>query len=152
MFKIILFVFICCFSVNAYSQSYIGLSKEKTRQKLEKYLAKYSVAGDFLETDSTTLLSINDTRNKPASFVFVFSDNKCIEEKKLACDSCVMKYLSETLADKRMEWRKINDSTYLSKYSKHLMMVININGAGSSLQLRKTNWNRKTYQGIVKSL
>jgi hypothetical protein len=152
MVRLLLIACFLFFAVPVFCQSYINLSQNKVRQKLDNYLLKFDIKGDISETDSSTILSITDTRRKPASFLFLYSDGKCVEENKLACDSCVTKYLEETLADKKMEWRKMNDTTYLSKYSKHLMMIITVNGTASSLIIRKTNWDKKAYKAIVTSL
>ena len=134
------------------SQTFIGDSPGHLKKKLEKYAEKNAVSYVFTQTDSSITMRIQDPRLKPAEFIFLFGQNKCVEEIKLSCDSCVMKYVNEALLDKSMGWQKMNDSSYLAKFSKHRMMTVHVNGNASSLRIRKLYWDKKAYQNIVKSL
>lgn len=147
---LVLMVF--CFSLGVNCQEFIDNSRSKVMKKLEKYVKNNDLKSGISQTDSSISLFIDDPRKKPAEFIFLFSGEKCAEEIKIACDSCVMKYLDETLLEKSMGWQKMNDSTYLSKYTRHRMMSIHFNGNASSLRIRKTNWDKKAYSGIVRSL
>lgn len=141
-----------CFPLWVMGQAFIDHSPSKVKKKLEKYLEENDLRSAIVQKDSVISLLIDDPRAKPASFIFKFRDEKCVEEVKIACDTCVMKYLDGILQNRSMEWKKMNESTWLSKFSKHRIMIVDLNGHSSSLIIRKTNWDKKTYNGVIASL
>ena len=133
-------------------QGFIDYSPSKVKKKLEQYMAKNELKAVLIQTDSVISLKIDDPRGKPATFQFHFLEQKCVEEIKIACDTCVINYLNGILQDKSMGWKNMNQNTWVSKFSKHRMMFVESNGTTYSLRIRKTNWDKKTYNGVIASL
>jgi hypothetical protein len=149
------YLFICltfCFPLLVAAQDFINDSPARVKKKLEQYLEKNAFHSVIRQTDSVISLTIEDSSVKPATFIFHFFDQKCMEEIKLSCDTCVIKYLNGNLQNRSMDWKKVNEVMWVSKYSKRRIMILDVNGDRSSLRIRKTNWDKNTYKGIIASL
>ena len=133
------------------SQNFIGDGSKKIRKKLQHYITTNNISAQITETADNITLYISDSTKKPAVFKFNMAAGKCFEEIKLACDSCIAKYANETLRMTSYGWKKMNDSTFISKYSKHMMMIVLMNGSSPSLRIVKTTWDRRAYNAIKKS-
>jgi hypothetical protein len=149
LINFLLFSFI---AISSYAQGFIGDDAKKVRKKLQNYISSNNIKADIKETADTITLNITDSSKRPAVFKFRMAAGKCFEEIKLACDSCIEKYANETLSATSYGWKKVNDSTFVSKYSKHMMMIVMMNGSSPSLRITRTTWNRQAYNAIKKSL
>ena len=108
----------------SYSQGYIGKTPSLVKRGLDRHLAKTKVSANFERTDTSLTLHIRDPKFQPVDFIFRFQGNKCIEELRVGCDSCMRKYLNEALGVKAYGWTRVNEHTYVSKRIYRRMMVL----------------------------
>src|SRR4051812_43398837 len=113
MIRALLFLVLISISATCFSQSFIGSSRRKVKKDLSKYISKAKVSASISETDTTIALPLRDPNFKPADFLFHFdSEGKCDRETRIACDSCINRYLDEALSNKSYGWIKINPATF----------------------------------------
>ena len=128
------------------AQSFINMSRDKVKNKLEKYLTDNDLAGKIQETDSTVLLSVRYAKVQNVDFVYRFdTKGKCLAEATFLCDSCVKKYLNSIINNPKLGWKQINQDQYVSKYSKHLSLKRTKEG----YSIEKTFWTRSDYESMI---
>ena len=152
MSRYLFILFVFCFPFTSKGQDFIDKSREKVKEKLEQYLRDNGLHSVLTINDSLISLRIEDSSVKPTLFIFHFIDEKCVEEIKVSCDTCVISYMNGILVNRSMQWKKMNDTTWLSRFSKRRMLVLELNGTMSALRIRKTNWDKKTYKGVIATL
>lgn len=129
------------------AQGFIGLSKEKVKKGLDSYVAKNQLSAVIDESPFTTTLFIDAPSGQKTEFIYHFdSGGRCRREVRISCDSCIVKYIAETLATKDPGWKKLNERQYISKYSKRLLLEID----QSSTTVRQVQWNRDSYNEIIR--
>lgn len=137
-------------SLSALAQDFVGDNRKKVRKGLERYMAHTGVRTTIGETDSTLFLFLRDPQFKPADFIFHFDRrNHCDRALRSACDSCIEKYLKEALANTAYGWVKKNDSTWLSAYSRHLLMERSGEAGARVLTVRRIDWRREDYDRFL---
>jgi hypothetical protein len=111
---------------NAFSQHFIGKSREKVVKKLHSYEKKDNIHTVINETDSTVTFLLRDTGWQHLDKHFYFNEKgKCYKEVLQAnCDSCYQKYLSQALNIKMYKWQKISSLKYLSNFTWKLLLEI----------------------------
>ena len=113
---------------------------------LNKYISKNHLKAKLQEADTAIILFIRDSSFKPAEFIYSFNnENKCISELKKACDSCITNYYEEAIKDNSYKWVKVNSTTALSKFSKHLILEKTGAKGNIILSVRKINWTKDQY-------
>jgi hypothetical protein len=133
--------------VNA--QGYVGDSRKQVRKGLERYISLNKLQGVFEETDSTLSLIFRNTTVQNTDYIYTFnSKGKCIEEKRISCDSCIKKFVDYVLSNKQMDWRKISENRYVSKFSKRLLLII----GGNVYTISQLYWDRNMYKQVVGKL
>lgn len=137
MKTILLLLFLSTGGLTGSAQGFIDHKPSRVKRDLDRHLAKTKVAARYEQTDSTLALQIRDPKFQPVDFIFRFQNNRCVEEVKIGCDSCVRKYLREALGTKVYRWTPVNDSTYTSRRLFHRVMMVKSNP--SSLVVRKTD-------------
>ncbi len=142
---------LCCLLLPvslAFSQKFIGLSKRAVRQKLKTASLRNS---PIESNDQYVVLHIKDSTFQPASFYYYFDkDGKCYQERRVSfCDSCYLKYRNELLARKKYEWVKVNDTVYVSKFSRKRTLELHPNQYDKTLDLFKTSWKREEYEQLL---
>ena len=147
MIRVIIIYFIFM-PATVLSQTYIN----KTRVRVKKELEKFSLENDslktiFKETDSTLTFLIRDSRFSPADFFYRFDKSgKCTMEKTTAsCDSCIHTYLQTALNRKEYEWKKINETQYISGFSKKMFLEIPDDSAAHSFMIFRANLSKEMY-------
>lgn len=128
----------------SYSQGYLGKTPSRVKRGLDQHLAKTKMSGNYEQTDTSLTLQIRDPKFQPVDFVFRFRANKCVEELRVGCDSCMRKYLDEALRVKAYGWTRVSENTYVSRRSYRRIMVLI--DEPSSLLFRKINWSRKEFE------
>jgi hypothetical protein len=132
----------------AFSQKYIGLTRWSVRQKLKTA----SVKNSPIETnDQYVVLHVKDSAFQPASFYYYFDKRgKCYQEKSVTfCDSCYNKYRNQLLNRKKYEWVKVNDTVYVSKFSRKRTLELYPNQQDRTINLFKTSWKREEYEQLL---
>jgi hypothetical protein len=143
LFTLILFF---CFAGAAYAQGFVGANKRQVKRTLAKYSKSAHITPVINENESSYEFLIRDSNYRPADFVYLFDkNNKCIEETRVACDSCVQKYMNEAIAKKQYAWVQVTPNLYLSKYNRHLLMEWIPAAERSRLIIKKIHWTRGAY-------
>jgi hypothetical protein len=134
----------------SYSQGLINLNKQEARKHFEDYIQKEKVKAKIEETDSSMLFLIRDTSVRNVDPVLHFNESgKCDKETTISsCDSCAQKYLNAALSYKQFRWTKINNTTYLSKFSKKLILEINPAIPFSHI-ITRISLNRREYKNLL---
>ncbi len=134
----------------AYAQATINYSKSRVRQTLRTLCRSNNwPTSSITEEPLVTTLNINDTLYQPATFKYYFNKkNKCYQEQKITfCDSCYRKYTNEYLDKKRYEWVKLNDTVYVSKYSRYRR--VELHPANRTIDFIKTFWTKEEYDRMI---
>jgi hypothetical protein len=147
MKRSLLILLLLLFVYGAFSQSYIGDVKSVVRSGLKRYMKSQELTNsNIIESGDTMTLHINDPRKMPAEFRYIFNENRwCIAEQKLACRRCADEFMKTTLAAKKYEWVKINDSTYVSKYSKKRLLQVIAVDTMKRVDITKIKWSKEEY-------
>jgi hypothetical protein len=138
-------------SLSVFSQTFIGLNKNRTKKALERYVNSNNWTSPVQETDSTVYLLLRDTTKvQRADFVFSFNEaGKCYRETRvLSCDSCLTKFVKGTVAIRGYNFQKLNDTTYVSQYSNRLLLLMDRNT--SSFTITRMDWDRQAYRQFIR--
>jgi len=132
------------------AQGFIGKPLHKVQKELEQHLAKNRLQGRLYRENETLALQLEDPKFRQARFTYAFREGRCIEERIIACDTCVLKYFHDNLAKKAYGWEALNDSTYVSKFGRHLRMSRQL-GAQPMLLIQRIHWSRREYEARLRS-
>lgn len=133
---------------SAFSQFYIGDHKNVVRNGLKRYIRTEDLTNTVIaERGDTLVLQINDPRKQHAAFRYIFNQSQwCIAEQKIACERCAAEFMKTTLAAKKYEWVKINDSTYVSRFSKKRLLQVTAIDTMKRVDITKIKWTREKYE------
>ena len=77
-------------------------------------------------------------------------DGKQLKYSLIAsCDSCYQKYFSKTFNNSGYQWKKINDSTYISKYK--IKRILNVHKSTFSYDIVLHYLSKKEYENFVQT-
>ena len=119
--------------------------------KVAKKRALKKDGGIVIEDDNKILKVLTrDSNYQKLDEIYQFDDNgKQVKYTLIAsCDSCFQKYLLKITTYEAYKWKKLNDSTYLSKYN--LKRVLNIHRSTYSYDVVKYNQSKKEYKLSLK--
>lgn len=147
MKKIILTVVTLFFVGICSAQGFVNLNKAESRSYLAKFSDKEKLQTISGETDSTLTFLIRDSAKQNFDLVLHFdTQGKCDKETRtLSCDSCYQKMVAATLSNKKYQWRKVNERTYVSKYSKGLVLTM-LAGGSFSFVIQRSELGRKEFK------
>lgn len=136
------------FPASIYAQININKSKASIIKETTDYQKKnssYSI--DTNETDSTLwIVEINPEKNRTEHLLQFDKANKCmLESFQFKCDSCYNKKLSELLAIKKYNWKKINGNQYISNFESRLMIEVLYEETSKILKIIRTDWSKLLY-------
>lgn len=141
--------------LSLFSQQYIDKSRDYVKKELGKYVAANKAIKPVLEEKgSSIVLTINNPAAQTAVFTYQFDEvtGLCNYQKTISpCDSCYKKYLQKLLELKRYEWKKINESQYVSRFSDYLLIELQTEGDEQSFTLLKTQWTKELYEMMQKN-
>ncbi len=151
MKKIILAVVTLFLLGVAQAQGFINLNKIEAKTDLAKFIAKEKLQTVTTETDSTLTFLIRDSAKQNLDMVLHFDAlGKCYKEtRRLSCDSCYQKIVNNTLSNKSYQWKKVGDKTYVSKYSKGLVLTMLAEGSFSFV-IQRSGLTRKEFKRLGK--
>jgi hypothetical protein len=152
MFRIILILILL--PVTCFSQNFIGKSKDAVMKELQGQIQPDdSLSKKLSQNDSLILLTINAGTSRYTDFYYGFDKSgKCkLEKIKSGCESCFNNLLDKILEQKMIEWKQINGNQYVSKFSDHLLLEIQIESEKKnfSITILRTDWNRELYNMIT---
>ncbi|MEP7319359.1 MAG: hypothetical protein ABI921_11475 [Panacibacter sp.] len=151
MTQIFLIIISALLSFNSFSQEFINFKKQEVRKILTKYTTDNNYKTILEETDSSFSFLVRDTAVRPIEVLFLFDKSgKCNYVKKTAdCDSCIQKYIQETLNNKTLKWTRINENNFVSRFSKKISLEIIQNVEVHSFVLKRQDWKRKEYKNLL---
>jgi hypothetical protein len=148
--KLLVILVVLSISFTATSQGFLGKSKRQVKRNLAKYSLASNAKPVMHETDSTIELLIRDSSYKEADFIYKFNNrNRCVAEYRVACDSCLQKYLHEALDKKAYQWIEIDPRLFVSAYSRHLLIEVVPGAQNQTMIIRKIDWTRKEYNQFL---
>ncbi len=133
---------ISCSSLHFYThKEALNLAKKRSK--------KY---GNVVIEDNNSILKVQTTdksNNQKADETYHFDDNgKQLNYTFVAsCDTCFNAFLQKELKKKEYKWRKLNDSTYISRYN--LRRFLNIHTSTLSLECTKHNLSKVEHKSLI---
>lgn len=148
MIRIFSFIIFVSLATIAFSQDYVGKSRSKVRKLLARYIVKTDANVTIEETDSSIAYHLRDSKYKYADFIYCFDANdRCISEFTTSCDTCVNKFMNQAL--KLYTWIQVGTSSYVSKFSKRLLIESGFSQGSSFFRIRKVNWTQAEYNQLI---
>lgn len=137
------------------AQKYIDKSREYVKNELKKYVAENKTFKPKLaEKGQSLTLIVNDPSAQQAEFTYQFDETSglCnLQKTSSSCDSCYKKYLQNLLDQKEYQWKKINESQYISRFSDYLLIEMQTEDNKQSFTLIKTQWTKELYDLMQKN-
>jgi hypothetical protein len=136
------------FPLTGFSQNFIGKTKTAVKKELLHQIEKYdSLTSSLTDKDSVLVYSLKENNVLSADFIYGFDrSGKCQSEKVMpGCDTCLKKYLQAVLADKKYEWKKINENQYVSKYAAKMMLELHGENKDAAYTILRTEWSKEMY-------
>jgi hypothetical protein len=146
--------FILCLTIvvssECISQGFINTNKKVAKRYLRGYITNKNIKTLTTETDTTIVFLVRDTSVQNLDLILYFDkDGKCVkEERKLTCDSCLKKIFAQTLSYRNYKWMQINDTGYISKFSKKLLLKKN-KEPEYSFTIQKFSMTRREYKDLL---
>ena len=143
-----LFTFLCI-AVFASCSTFHIYTKEETI----KVAKKSDIKKDIVIEDDNRILKVltRDSNYQKLDEIYQFNDNgEQIKYSIIAtCDSCFQKYFLKEMNNNGYKWKKLNDSTYVSKYS--LKSFLNVHKSTFSFDIVKRDLGRNEYENLIKN-
>ncbi len=136
----------------AFSQSMIGHTRSVVRTHLKRYIRQHNFTNSKIEERADTmLLNVKEKDLAAVEFRYIFNANRwCIaEQKTTCCEQCMSTLMTDILGSKRFEWNKINDSTYISKFSKKRLIKVTQTNETKRVDIHKIKWSRQQYETLL---
>lgn len=144
-----LFIVLCVSTL--FSCSYHIYTKEEAIKVAKK--RDYKKDGSIVIEEDNKILKVfsRDSNYQKMDEIYHFDDNgKQIKYTLIAsCNLCFQKYLLKIMTTEAYKWKRVNDSTYLSKYS--LKRVLNIHKSTYSYDVLEHTQTKKEYELVLKN-
>lgn len=121
MKKFLLIDWLCFLTLTVISsavsaQHYLLHERSNVEKRFKKYGSQNKERTFVYETDSTLMLSVQDSTKRGMDITCFFKNNgSCYKETKATdCDECFQKYLTKVIAVKMYKWKKVNETLYIS--------------------------------------
>jgi len=141
-------VFFWVLSTSAtFCQTNVGGSSRFVETSLKKYFKNNKVI--VTKTDTTLVYLLRDSTLANMDIYSSFNQNNICTFQKVsfACDSCYQKFFKFNLAQKNFEWQSIGTDHYLSKYSRHLLLVGDVKNLNYTITL--INYTKQEYNQLL---
>jgi hypothetical protein len=147
-------LFIClCISVVASACNFYHFYTKKEVIKNAKKRERKKKGSVIIEDDNSLVkILTRDSSYQKVDEVFEFNDNGTQHKYTIiaSCDSCFQKFLSTTISSHIYKWKKLNDTTYISKYS--LKRFLNIHPSTHSYDMVEHNQSRIECKNLIKAV
>lgn len=151
MNKLTLFV-IVALVLQACSSQYIGKSRSATIRSLQPAMKYNHYQGNPIEEGKDFVaMHVNDSNWYRTSFYYDF-DKKgtCYRERVITyCDTCFRKYRNKKLDIRKIDWVKVSDSFYVSKFSQQRALELHSDGQQWFIEFKKMNWSQSDYDYLL---
>ena len=100
-----------------------------------------------------SLVTSND-KGQAVKYTYLFDDSTglCFQQiVQSSCQSCYQQILNELVSQKDYEWKRINESQYVSRFSDYLMIEMQETEKDFSFTLIKTAWTRELYDLMLRN-
>lgn len=138
--------------LQACSSTYIGKSKSATVRGLQAAVKFNHYKGNPLEEGKDFVaMHVNDSNWYRTSFYYDFDKSgKCYRERVITyCDTCFRKYRNQKLDLKKIDWIKVTDSFYVSKYSQQRTLELHSDREQRFIEFKKVEWTRSDYDYLL---
>ena len=144
-----LFTFLCI-AVFASCSTYHLYTKEEAIKVAKKREIKKD--GRIVIEDDNTILKVltRDSNYQNLDEIYQFNDEgKQLRYSVIAsCDSCFQKYFLKEMNNDGFKWKKLNDSTYISRYNHK--SFLNVHKSTFSFDIVQHNLSRNEYENLIK--
>ena len=135
--------------LSVYSQTKLGKSRQQLTNELNQSVknGQFSKA-EFDDTKNRLVVSSRDSLGQGLRYEYGFDEKtgNCITEMTIStCEACMKNLLNELLAVTSYQWKKINESQYVSRFEDHLLIEWQQTGNEISFTLIRTAWTRELY-------
>jgi hypothetical protein len=139
-----------CLANQLFAQGFINCDKPKARKYLSKYIREEKVQTITTETDSSITFLVRDSTVQDMDLVLHFDGSGVCDRELiiLSCDSCRENILNEILNKKYFGWTKVDASTYLSKFKKHINLRLHTDGP--SFEAIRIDISKREYKRLLK--
>jgi hypothetical protein len=145
MFQVPFILLIFC-SLNTGAQQFIGKNKSSI-------INEYNRPGHnrIIAKDSFLVLTYTVTEAGTVDKLLSFNEaDSCIAEKYVSSSPNTYKLLLDSIiAQKKFEWRKINENQYVSKFSDRLMIELPVKKDDNSFTVFHAEWTRELYNMLT---
>lgn len=148
LIQVILFIsFTTLASLSIRAQEFIGKNKTSLVDKLNKQ------AGKSMAVSTKDSLLIISYSNDAGSFQKILSFDEagnCKAEKYLTASADNYKVLLESLiAEKKFEWKKLNENQYVSRFKDQLMIELPVKKDDHSFTVFYAGWTPELYKMLT---
>ena len=135
--------------LSVYSQNKLGKSRQQLTNELNQSVKNGQYAkAEFDEIKNRLVVSSRDSSGQGFRYEYGFDEKtgNCNTEMIIStCETCVRNLLNELLAVTSYQWKKINESQYVSRFEDHLLIEWQQTGNEFSFTLIRTAWTRELY-------
>ena len=147
----VLFTFLCIV-VLASCSTYRFYTKQEAIKVAKKRDVKKD--GSIVIEDDNRILKVltRDSNYQKLDEIYQFDDDgKQLKFSIItSCDSCFQKYFLMAINNDSYKWKKLNDSTYISKYN--FKRFLNIHKSKFSYDIVQHNLSKKEYKNLIQTV
>lgn len=137
------------FPLALHAQQHLGKSRQAlTDEMLQLSKKNPQSKAEFDNQRNRLLLTTKDSLGHTLYYEYGFDEQSgaCITEMiKADCESCIRNAMNRLLSYAAYEWKKINESQYVSRFEDYLLIEWQQSGNDFSFTLIKTAWTRELY-------
>lgn len=141
--------------LSIFAQDKLGKTLPDLKKELNAFVLNNKSLKPVLSQQEKELrLVISNEKGQTIRFEYRFEDSTglCNQEITIsACQTCYQQLLDELVSKKIYEWKRINESQFVSKFSDYLMIEMQEDGKDFSFTLIKTAWTRELYDLMLKN-
>ena len=131
------------------SQNKLGKSRQELTDELLQFVKNgQSSKAEFDKKKDRLVMTSRDSSGQNFRYEYGFDDKTgaCIIEMTISsCETCVRNLLNGLLAVPSYQWKKLNESQYVSRFEDYLLIEWQQTGNEFSFTLIKTAWTRELY-------
>jgi len=148
------FLFILFFSpFIVQAQAMIGNNRQDIKNFLTKNMSAEKESSNLIiETDTTLSLKTKHDGIDREQFYRFDKNNRCVlEQFSTISDKEYQHKFNATLHKKRYKWKSINLNQFISKYSKNILLEVQMINGIYSIIFIKTNMDKALYHLLLKN-
>jgi len=131
------------------AQKNLGKSRQVLMDHLQQFIKNSpSSKLEFDKQNERLVMSTRDSSGQSIRYEYGFDDKSgaCFTEMTVStCETCVRNELNWLLSVTSYQWKKINESQYVSRFEDYLLIEWQQTGTEFSFTLIKTAWTRELY-------